>query len=405
RVTAEAGAQDVPPGWPTFRGPVGLKAEAGTFPTQWDSTAGKGVLWSVEVPLPGNNSPIVFDGRVLLSGADETRREVYCFEAKSGKRQWATPFNFMPGAGPDPPKVMEDTGYAASTMTTDGKRVFSIFPDGNLAAHDLEGKLVWSKALGPLKNVYGHASSLAIYRDRLIIQLDQGSSAEDKLSALIALDGATGKQVWRTERPARNSWSSPLLIEASGKVQLITSADPFVIAYDPQTGAELWRAKCLTGDVGPSPAYADGLVYACNDQAGLFAIRAVGGLGGAAGSIVWSANEGLPDTTSPAANGQLIFVVSSYGPVTCYDAKKGTRLWEQDLASSFQSSPVIVGDRVYLSDTEGVTFVFAAAREYKALGQGKVGEPVRATPAFLDGRIYLRSDERLYCLGAPQSEP
>jgi outer membrane protein assembly factor BamB len=396
-----AAAGDIPAGWPTFRGAAGLKLDVAKFPLDWDDASGKSVAWKTDIPLPGNNSPIFFDGRLFLSGADETRREVYGVDAKTGKLLWTTPFDFMPGAGPDPPKVMEDTGYAASTMGTDGQRVFSIYPDGNLAAHDLDGKLVWSKALGPLVNVYGHASSLAIYRDRLIVQLDQGSSAEDKLSALIAFEAATGKQAWRTERPVRNSWSSPLVIEAGGKLQVITSADPFVIAYDPATGAELWRTKCLSGDVGPSPTYADGLVYAANDMAGVFALRATGGLGGAAGSVVWSAKDGIPDTTSPAANGDIVVLVTSYGTVTCYDAKKGTKLWEEDLKSSFQSSPVIVGDRVYLSDIEGATFIFAAAREYKALGTGKVAEPVRATPAFVDGRIYLRSDTRLYCL-APE---
>lgn len=398
-------AGDLPKGWPMFRGPVAGRVEATGFPVEWGAATGQGIVWKTEVPLPGHNSPIFCEGRVFLTGADETRREIYCFDATAGKAVWAQPFNVLPGTGPDPPKVAEGTGYAASTMTTDGERVFAIFPNGDVAAYDLEGKLQWSVPLGMPENAYGHASSLAVYRDRLIIQLDQGMDAEDGLSALIALDAATGKQTWRTERPVRNSWTSPIVVPSGDGMQVVTSADPWVISYDPATGKELWRAECLMGDVGPSPCYANGLVFACSDLAGLFAIRAAATSEGAAGDIVWSADEGLPDTASPATDGQLVFLAASYGTVTCYDAGQGAKVWEQDLESVFESSPVIVGNRVYLSDGDGVTHIFEAARQYKAVGQGKIGEPITATPAFVDGRIYLRGETHLYCVGAPEAKP
>ena len=409
--TSTAPAADHPlEGWTAFRGAAGALSDAGGFLTEWDvgtphpdASGDRGLLWQTHVPLPGHNSPIVFGGRIFLTGADEARRAVYCFEAATGKLLWQKPCEVLPGGKPDPPRVMKDTGYAASTMTTDGERVFAIFPNGDVVAHDLQGERKWAVPLGLPDNSYGHASSLACYRDRVIVQFDQGSSADDRKSALIALDAATGKQVWRTERPVPDSWSSPIVIAVAGRAQVVTAANPFVISYDPQTGAELWRTKCLMGDVGPSPCYADGIVYAVANLSGLFAIRAAATSDKPAGQVVWSATEGLPDTCSPATNGKLVFLVSSYGSVVCYDAAQGKKLWEQEMKVAFQSSPVIVGNRVYLGDTDGVTHIFEAAGEYKPIGSGKVGESIRATPAFVGDRIYLRGDSRLYCLGAEKT--
>jgi outer membrane protein assembly factor BamB len=409
--TSTAPATDKPlEGWTAFRGPVGGVADAGGFLTGWDhgtphpdASGDKGVLWKTELPLPGHNSPLVFGGHIFLSGADKTHRAVFCLNAADGKLLWQKPCEVLQSGKPEPPKVMEDTGYAASTMATDGQRVFAIFPNGDVFAHDLKGERKWGVALGMPDNVYGHASSLACYLDRIIIQYDQGSSADDGKSALIALDAATGKEVWRTKRPVPNSWGSPLVITADGHAQVVTTADPFVISYDPQTGKELWRTKCLTGDVGPSACYADGVVYAAANMAGLFAIRATPKGDKKAGDVLWEGKEGLPDTCSPATDGKLVFVISNYGSIVCYNAPDGKKLWEQEMRTQFQSSPVIVGNRVYVADTKGVTYILEAADTYKPIGTGQLGEPVRATPAFVDGRIYVRGDSNLYCLGAQKA--
>lgn len=386
-------------GWPVFRGQGAGYTQGADFPTNWDVATGEGIVWATDIPLPGHSSPIFCEGRVFVTGADETRREVYAVEATTGKIAWAQVFSPQAGSGSWPPKVSKETGYAAPTMAADGKRVFAIFPNGDVGAWDLAGNLVWAKALGMPQSVYGYAASLAIHNDRVIVQFDQGSSAEEKLSALIALDAATGKQVWRTPRPVRNSWSSPIVVVTPSGAQVITAADPYVIGYDPTTGKEVWRAKCLRGDGGPSPCYADGLAYVCSDLAGLFAIQTVNRNGKKPGDVVWSADEGLPDISSPATNGELVFLAAGYGVITCYDAKTGAKVWEQDLKATFESSPVIVGGHVYVTDMDGVTHIFEAGRKYKVVGQGKVGEAVSATPAFVEGRIYLRSEKRLYCIG------
>ena len=305
---------------------------------------------------------------------------------------------------PEPPQVMEDTGYAASTMATDGERVFAMFATGDVLAYDLDGEFLWFRGLGPLENAYGHAASLAVHNETVIVQIDQGHDPKAGVSALVGLDATTGEIAWRTPRPVPNSWSSPVVIQVGDQYQILTTADPWVIAYDADEGKELWRTECLMGDVGPSVAYANGIVYAANDMSDLTAIRASAADGFEIGDIVWTGDEGLPDTSSPATNGELVFIVSSYGTVTCYDAASGAKVWDQDLEATFQSSPVIAGPNVYLADADGVTHIFEAAREYKAVGSGNIAEMITATPAFIGGRIYLRGETHLYGIGTDETE-
>ena len=255
-------------------GRLGISAYT-NVPETWDAKSGKGIVWKTPVPLPGNNSPVVWGKRVFLSGADQRRREVYCFDADSGKLLWQQAVPGTPQSTAQPPKVNDDTGYAASTTATDGRRVFAIFANGDLAAFDFSGKLAWSKSLGLPENSYGHASSLATYKNLLLVQFDQGSSRAPK-SKLLAFDSATGKIVWQVARPVPNSWSTPIVIRHADRDQVITAADPWVIAYNPADGAEIWRAKCLKTDIGPSPVFADGQVFVANDNCVLSAIRADG---------------------------------------------------------------------------------------------------------------------------------
>ena len=386
--------------WPMFRGAIAGQAVTDKFPTAWDAAQGAGALWKTAVPLPGNNSPIAWNGKIVLAGADAKTRAVYCFDAATGKLLWQQPVQIAASAGQPAPRVQQETGFAAPTMATDGQRFFAIFANGDVAAFDADGKSVWAKALLNPESIYGYSSSLAIYKTTLIIQLDQGQEPEKKQSALIGLDTASGKTLWRTERAVPNSWASPLVINTPERPEVITCADPFVIAYDPTNGKELWRTDGLSGDIAPSPCYAAGLVFAVNQGAGLFAIRPPATGKGTKGDIVWTGQEGLPDTASPAANDEFVFVADSSGGVTCYDIKTGKKAWDHDFQTGFNASPTIAGKLVYATDVEGVTHIFSAARQFAAAGTGKIGEPVRATPAFVDGRIYIRGEKNLYCIGA-----
>ena len=388
--------------WPRFRGPGGSGISAYTnVPSSWNGATGQGIRWKTLVPLPGENSPIVWEDRVFLTGATGEKREVYCFATHSGELLWQRSVEHLPGSPAEPPEVMEDTGFAAPSALTDGQRVYAIFANGDIACFDFEGKKIWARNLGAPENMYGHSSSLAMYQDLLLVLLDQGS-ASDGPSALMALEARTGRTVWQTPRPVPNSWASPIVIDTGAGPQIITCASPWVIAYDPATGAERWRADCLYGDVAPSPVFANGLVLAVQADAYLAAIRP-DGQGDVTGThIVWKAEESLPDICSPLSNGELVFVLTTYGGIlTCYDAQDGSMVWQQDLGTSFSSSPSLVGERVYLMSQEGVMHIIAAAREYRELGRAELGEASNTCPAFLEGRIYIRGKQHLYCIGEP----
>lgn len=365
----------------------------------WDAVTGEVVLWKTEVPLPGQGSPVVWDDHVFLSGATEETREVYCFDAGTGELLWQRDVVVELTADDEPPEVSEDTGFAAPTTATDGRRAYAIFANGDVAAFDFEGNLVWSRTFGPLENAYGHAASLAIYRDRLIVQLDQGHGAEQEKSVLVALDAATGKRVWQTKRPVPNSWSTPIIVNTGQRDEIITCANPWVIAYNPKDGKELWRVDCLRGDVAPSPIFAGGLVFACNAGAGLFAIDPTKAATGEDSPLVWTALDGVPDVPSPVGNDELVFLVDSYGTVTCYEVQTGEKIWEYYLEVPVYASPTLVGEYLYVLDQKGAAHILQAGRKYKRVGKAILGEDTNSSPAFMNDRIYIRTNKHLYCIG------
>jgi len=389
--------EEVVKNWPSFRGPNGAATSAyHNVPSSWNGQTGENVLWKAEIPLPGQNSPVVWGNRIFLTGADAKNREVYCFDADSGKLLWRKAV----ATQQETPDVMQDTGYAAPTAATDGRRVCAMFATGDVVCFDYNGNQLWRKALGKPENAYGHASSLVMHEGTVIVLLDQGYSAEEGLSAIIGLDAATGEEQWRTRRDVPNSWASPVVIKALGLHQVITCGDPWVIAYDPETGSEIWRAEVLSGDVAPSPAFAGGVVFVCNTGACAAAIDPNGTGNVTETNVLWKNDEhDPPDICSPLSDGSLLFMVSTWGTVYCHDATTGEQLWEHDFESEFNSSPSLVGSNVYLTDKQGVTHMFEAAREFSEVGTAELGEGCTASPAFADGRIYIRGSRHLFCIG------
>ena len=391
--------EEIAKNWPSFRGPQGSAISAYTnVPDKWNGKSGEAIIWKSEVPLPGHSSPVIWNDRVFLSGANKEKRQVYCFDAVSGRLLWQADVTNPSLAADKAIEMGEDTGYAAPTVATDGSRVCAIFPNGDVGCFDFEGNKLWSRDLGVPDSIYGYASSLAVFQNLLLIQYDQAAT-EDNKSRIMALDTFSGLTVWETNRPVPNSWTSPIVAKIGDQSQLITCADPWVIAYDPLNGAELWRVDCLGTDVAPSPIYAGGLVFGIHPYSTLVAIKPTGQGDVTKTHIVWKAEDNIPDICSPVSNGELIFTLESQGNLTCYKLSDGTKLWEKDLQAGFMASPSLVGNHLYLLSEKGVMFIIDAGSEYKELTRCRLGENCFASPAFADGRIYIRASENLYCIG------
>jgi outer membrane protein assembly factor BamB len=375
---------------PSFRGPFGNGISSRkNIPADFDGASGKNILWKISIPLAGTNSPIIWGDKLFVSGANAQKREMYCFDRNTGKLLWTVVADNIQGSPPASPKTTEDTGLAAPTLTTDGNYVFGIFGNGDIIATDMNGTRIWARNLGVPDNHYGHSSSLIVWKKTLFVQFDTNKSKK-----LIGINTSSGETRWETNRNVKISWSSPILANIGGRIQVILAADPLVAGYDPDSGKELWTCNCLSGEVGPSPAFGEGLVFTVNEYAKLAAVNP------ATAQIVWEADEYLSEVSSPVVSGGLLFEATSYGILVCYDAKTGAKVWEHDSGKSYYSSPVVSEGKLFIFDTDGRLQVFAVSREKAMLAESQLGAKVTSTPAFANNRMYVRAGTTLFCIGS-----
>ena len=387
--------------WPTFRGPGGLGVCGfKNIPDTWDGTSGENILWKTPVPLPGHNSPIVWDNHIFLTGATDDKQQVFCFDADSGQLLWSGEVPIPANPAREDMDIMEDTGYAACTAVTDGKRVCAIFAGGDMGCFTMDGNLLWEKHLGIPDSMYGYAASLTAYEKTVIVQWDVGyDEGDESKSKLIGLDWQTGNTVWETHRPVVNSWSSPTVVKIGQQYQILTTASPFVIGYDAKTGTELYRAECIGGDIAATPIFADNKIFAIEPYNKLVAIDSAPAQGSEA-NIYWENESEMPDICSPVANGQFVWTLTTQGLLGCYTVTEGAEVYVQQIKGSFQASPTLVGDRLYLLGENGTMRIVGAGGEFTEIKQNKLDEKCYASPAFHEGRIYIRGDKNLYAIGA-----
>jgi outer membrane protein assembly factor BamB len=382
--------EEVRENWPAFRGPQGIGiAYTSNLPTEWDGSSGTNIIWKTQIPKAGFNSPIVWENHLFLAGADETSQVVYGIDTDSGNILWQTEVKNIPGSPQKPPRVSQDTGYAASTMATNGTYIFTIFATGDIVCLDFNGAIIWSKNLGMPDNHYGHSSSLMTWQNLVLVQYDHNVSKE-----LIALDARSGKVVYRIPREVQISWASPILVDTGNRMEIILTTNPFVISYNPENGQELWRVECMEGEVAPSPAYSDGMVFVVNEYARLAAISIDD-----KAELKWEIEDDLSEVSSPVASDGLMFMPTSYGIVSCFNAENGDKYWTHEFEDGFYSSPIIAEDLVYLMDMKGVMHIFKAEKEFQLVSQPALGEEAVTVPAFARGRIYIRGKENLFCIG------
>ena len=400
--------------WARFRGPGGGGVSAHTgLPIKWDGKTGEGILWKKPVPLPGHSSPIVWGERLFLTGADKSARELYCYDAGTGKLLWRR--QVKPPGSAEAKDIYKPGGIAAATPVTDGKRVCALFANGDVGCFDFEGRQLWAEALGPLENAYGHASSPVICGDLLLLQLDQ-ASADDGKSYLLAMDLATGATVWDAPRPVGDTWSTPIVIQVGSTRQVIACGNPLVIAHDLASGREIWRADCLGGDQAPSPILAAGLVCVADSSAELTAIRPGGSGDVTKSGIAWRVEDGVPEIATPVTDGEHIFLAVDM--LTCYEARTGKKLWEVELEDACRSSPALAEGRLYVLDDVGMMYVLQPGPQHREIARSRLGDNLtcHASPAFADGRIFIRvqiepdeeaeeedgdakTENHLYCVG------
>ncbi len=377
--------------FPFFRGPGSRGFAEGTgYPTNWDGAAGKGVIWKIKIPKHGYNSPVIWGNRMFITGADKSGEEIYCYNAVDGKLIWTASPRNIPGAPSTPPETTEDTGLAAPTAAVNGEVVCAIFATGNLVAADHNGKILWAKNIGVPDNHYGHSSSLIIYNNLVLVQFDH-----NKKASLMAFNTRTGEKAWETVRTgAKISWASPVIAKLNGRDQVILTTDPYVAGYDPVTGAEIWRARGVSAEIGPSVGVNSTMVFAGNEFAKLVAIKP-----GTGDEPVWQDNEFTPEVASLVATEDYLFVATSFGGVACYDTKTGKIIWEHFFDYGFYSSPIIAEGNVYLMDINGVTYIFRATGEFDLVATSPLGEKSVSTPAFANGRLFIRGSQHIYCIG------
>lgn len=372
---------------PSFRGTFGMAISYKTkLPTEWNGASGKNIKWKKALPLPGLNSPIIWGDKLFIAGANASTRKVFCYQRLTGALLWAKEVKGIAGSPAQSPKVSNDTGHSAAGLTTDGRRVYALFANGDLVTFDMEGKQGWAKNLGVPDNHYGHSSSLQFFKDKLIIQYDDNKSCK-----LMALDTKTGNEIWKTVRSGKISWASPVIVPKGNSAEIIVNNLPNVACYNVETGKEKWKVDCLTGEIGSSPAYGNGMVFAANEYAKMVGIKD--------GKVLWEGFDYLPDVSSPVAYKDWVFFCTSYGDMVCINQKDGAVLWHHEFENGFYGSPIIADGKLYCIDRSGNTAIVAASAEFKLIGQATIGEKSDCTPAFADGMMYIRGYKNLYCIG------
>ena len=390
---------------PVFRGAGGSgRTDFDDVPVEWDESAGKNLLWKKALALPAWAMPVVWGDKVIALGADAAKRVVYCLDAATGEEAWTTEVPAHDDATADyEADTMDDRWntlvYAGATPALNGKQVFAQFSNGQLVALDLAtGKVVWNIVpAGTGANTYGIDNSLLVYKDSVI------GAFEGDESFVARYDAATGKQLWKTERDSK-SLASPLLARrADGSYLVVLPADPDVTAWDPETGKQVWQTEVLVGGVeycvGPSPVQAGDKVCVNMQNCGIY------GLNLSDGSVAWKREElpdgsGFADGASMTTDGTHVFQFYE-SVLTCVNAADGEVVKQKEVAEySNYASAVLNQGKLYLSG-DGAVLVLDAdpATDFAEKGKGSMEESCDATPAIVKGRVYMRSDESLYCFG------
>ena len=416
--------------WPQFRGPSGT-GHIGelTHPLQWSKDTN--IAWSHAMPGGGWSSPIVVGNRVFVTAAvdpDNTKPmgfaggvrnmrgkkpdteldfRLICLNMIDGSQVWEKSLIKQQPKFP----IHPSNTYATESPTSDGKHVFCYFAAvGEVAAVDLDGKIIWKKNIGafPSGNGFGTGSSLTLHDDKLYVQCDN-----DKSSFVIALDKTTGKEAWKRERSSRTSWSTPFVWKHDKRTDLVVCGSGTVTGYDPKTGKTNWELTNVSSSFTASPTTDGQRIFFGNSgpmsQGPLIALD--GAIQGEtkldkdnlATGVSWAQMRAGPGMASPVVSGDYLYVCSR-GILSCYNGKTGERVYKSRLprCKSITASCWADDKHVFLLDETGKTFVIKAGPEFEIVSENQMEDLFWSTPAVAKGALLLRGAEKLYCIRGPQ---
>ena len=405
--------------WPGWRGPggTGISSEE-TFPVEWNES---NIRWKTPIPGRGHSSPVVWNDRVFLTTSIEgdvvpgrekkpehdlgggqifvhpdmvshDRRQtmkVFALDATSGAVLWErTAYD-----GPLADGRHRKSSFASATPVTDGEIVVANFGTEGLYAYGVDGEVKWKQDLGEIRTLgLGYATSPVMHGDLVFVQCDEDTGER---SFIAAFDKKTGSEVWRQSRPVQSSWATPVVVDG----QLVAAGAEFIIAYEPKTGAELWRTQGVASNTIPSPVYGHGLIYmtAGFPAKSVLAIKA----SEQNADVSWTYARGTAYVTSPILVGDILYLSTDRGIITALDAKTGEIEYEGGrvpVPATFTASMVAFGDKILQSSEDGDVFVIQAGPEHKVITTNKLGEPIYASPALSNGTLYIRGEQHLYAI-------
>jgi outer membrane protein assembly factor BamB len=390
--------------WPQFRGPTGQGHSTETgLPLEWSES--RNVVWKTAVGGAGWSSPVVAGGQVWLTSVTETRDarrgrttallRALAFDAATGvKRVDVEVFKTDSDVGIHP-----KNSRASPTPIVDGDRVYVHFGAEGTAALTSAGQIVWTRRL-PYESQHGNGGSPVLYRDLLIVNCD-GNGGE---AYVAALDTATGRIRWRTERrlPADQAYSTPLVIRVGDRDQVVSAGAYRAVAYDPSTGQEIWRVSYEDGFSNvPRPVFGHGLVFIATgfNAPTLIAVRPDGRGDVTRTHLAWTLSRGAPYTPSPLLVGDELYVVSDTGILTLTNPRSGEVIWQQRLGGNYSASPVFADGRIYFLSEEGVATVIAPGKDFRRLATNRLDGAMLASMAVSGGSFFIRTDSHLYRIG------
>jgi len=405
--------------WPQWRGPFGTGvSHERNVPLAWSER--RGIAWKRPIPPWGDSTPAIWGRSVFVTSQVMDKQLVLIhLDAADGRVIWTRQAgsDTTPRGAPERRHQIFHRRHNLATPSpvTDGRVVVVHFGNGDLATYDYDGQCIWKRNLqkeyGKYTIWYGHANSPVLFGDLVISVCMQDSLSdlqdEHAASYVVAHDLATGKTRWKTARMTDavaeqcDAYTTPILTAVAGQPMLVVMGANQLDAYDPRTGKQLWYLPGLVGGrTVTNPTVDNNLLFATRGLRGaLFAVP-IGRPGkGTLRDILWSHDQGTPDSCGLVVSDSLLFAISDDGIVRCFDTRTGKRHWKKRLVGKYKASPVAVNGRILFLNSEGTCTVISASPRFDKLAENHLEAETIASPAIANGHLFIRGRKQLYCIG------